>query len=74
MLCGQISVSISTYSQLRHAYLIVVEVKHVIKVTGSPLVCNIEIEVEAILSVQVVSQLNLDYYTNVSQGGSTVSY
>ena len=29
---------------------------------------NIEFELEAILSVQVVSQLNSDYYTNVPQG------
>ena len=34
---------------------------------------NIEFELEAILSVQVVSQLNSDYCTNVSQGGCTVS-
>ena len=34
---------------------------------------NIEFELEAILSVQVVSQLNSDYYT-VSQGAWTVSY
>ena len=35
---------------------------------------NIEFELEAILSVQVVSQLNSDYYTNVSQGAWTVTY
>ena len=35
---------------------------------------NIEFELEAILSVQVVSQLTSDYYTNVSQGAWTVSY
>ena len=35
---------------------------------------NIEFELEAILSVEVVSQLNSDYYTNVSQGAWTVSY
>ena len=29
---------------------------------------NIEFEIEAILSVKVVSQLNSDYCTNVSQG------
>ena len=34
---------------------------------------NIEFELEVILSVQVVSQLNSDYYTNVSQGACTVS-
>ena len=34
---------------------------------------NIEFELEAILSVQVVSQLNSDYCTNVSQWGCTVS-
>ena len=40
----------------------------------NPALCNIEFELEAILSVQVVSQLNSDYYTNVSQGAWTVSY
>ena len=35
---------------------------------------NIEFELEAILSVQVVSLLNSDYYTSVSQGAWTVSY
>ena len=34
---------------------------------------NIEFEIEAILSVQVVSQLNSDYCTNVSQGACTPS-
>ena len=34
---------------------------------------NIELELEAILSMQVVSQLNSDYCTNVSQGACTVS-
>ena len=34
---------------------------------------NIEFELEAILSVQVISQLNSDYYSNVSQGAWTVS-
>ena len=34
---------------------------------------NIEFELEAILSVQVVSKLNSDYCTNVSQGACTVS-
>ena len=33
-----------------------------------------QFELEAILSMQVVSQLNSDYYTNVSQGAWTVSY
>ena len=37
------------------------------------LCANIEFESEAILSVQVVSQLNSDYCTNVSQGVCTVS-
>ena len=41
----------------------------------NPALCaNIEFELEAILSVQVVFQLNLDYYTNVSQEAWTVSY
>ena len=35
---------------------------------------NIEFELEAILSVQVVFQLNSDYCTNVLQGACTVSY
>ena len=35
---------------------------------------NVEYELEATLSVQVVSQLNSDYCTNVSQGACTVSY
>ena len=34
----------------------------------------IEFDLEVILSVQVVSQLNSDYCTNVSQGAFTVSY
>ena len=34
---------------------------------------NIEFEFEAILSVEVVSQLNSDYCTSVSQGACTVS-
>ena len=38
------------------------------------LCANIEFELEAILSLQVISQLNSDYYTNVSQGPWTVSY
>ena len=38
------------------------------------LCANIEFELEAILSVQVVSQLNSDYCTNVSQWAWTVSY
>ena len=38
---------------------------------NSALCANIEFELEAILSVQVVSQLN---YTNVSQEAWTVSY
>ena len=33
---------------------------------------NIEFELEAILSVQVASQLNSDYCTNVSQGACTL--
>ena len=34
----------------------------------NPALCaNIEFELETILSVPVVSQLNSDYYTNVSQ-------
>ena len=35
---------------------------------------NIELELEAILSIQVVFQLNSDYYTNVSQEAWAVSY
>ena len=35
---------------------------------------NIEFELEASLSVQVVFQLNSDYCTNVSQGACIVSY
>ena len=35
---------------------------------------NIEFELEAILSMQVVFQLNSDYCTNVSQEAWTVSY
>ena len=35
---------------------------------------NIEFELEAILSVQVVFQLNSDYCTKVLQGACTVSY
>ena len=35
---------------------------------------NIELELEAILSIQVVFQLNSDYYTNVSQEALAVSY
>ena len=34
---------------------------------------NIEFELQAILLVQVVSQLKSDYCTNVSQGACTVS-
>ena len=35
---------------------------------------NIEFELEASLSIQVVFQLNSEYCTNVSQGACTVSY
>ena len=35
---------------------------------------NIEFELEAILSVQVVFQLNTDYCAKVLQGACTVSY
>ena len=35
---------------------------------------NIEFDFEALLSVQVVFQLNSDYYTMVLQGACTVSY
>ena len=35
---------------------------------------NIEFELEAILSAQVVFQLNSDYCTKVLQGSCTVSY
>ena len=38
-----------------------------------PLLANIEFKLEAILSAQVVFQLNSDYYTNTSQGACTVS-
>ena len=41
----------------------------------NPAICaNIEFELEPILSVQILSQLYSDYYTNVSQGAWTVSY
>ena len=35
---------------------------------------NIEFDLEAILSMQVVSQPKSDYHTNMSQGTWTVSY
>ena len=35
---------------------------------------NIEFELEAILSMQVIFQLNSDYYTKVLQEACTVSY
>ena len=41
---------------------------------NSALSANIEFELEAILSVQVVFQLNLDYCTKVLQGACTVLY
>ena len=34
----------------------------------------IEFKLEAILSVQVIFQLNLDYHTNMLQGACTISY
>ena len=34
----------------------------------------IEFELDVILSIQVVFQLNSDYYTNVLEGASNVSY
>ena len=41
----------------------------------NPALCaNTEFELEAILSIQVISQLSLEYYTNVSQEARTVSY
>ena len=51
-------------------------VKHICdKLNENPaLGASTEFELEAILSVQVVSQLNSDYYTNVPQGTWTVSY
>ena len=41
---------------------------------NSALYTNIEFELEAILSVQVVFQLNSDYCTKVLQGACTVLY
>ena len=41
---------------------------------NSALSANIEFELEAILSVQVVFQLNSDYCTKVLQGACTVLY
>ena len=41
---------------------------------NSALSANIEFELEAILSVQVVFQLNSDYCIKVLQGASTVLY
>ena len=41
---------------------------------NSALSANIEFELEAILSVQVVFQLNSDYCTKVIQGACTVLY
>ena len=43
--------------------------------SGNPaLSTNIKFELEAILSVQVIFQLNSDYCTKVLQGACTVSY
>ena len=41
---------------------------------NSALSANIEFELEAILSVQVIFQLNSDYCTKVLQGACTVLY